>query len=243
MSYQFDSVHHAHTLEGQPLIGCSTVVKEVMPPFLAKWGAQCAVDYIKANMGSDASVSNELLSEAVLAWSKVRKDAAEKGTDMHSTLENYVSACITKDTIAEVAGDAQDAKLIAYAKWSRENVEEFILAEKNTYSRELWTGGIVDCVATLKSGKIAIIDFKSSKEAYFNHFVQVAGYALMIQETGYGNSDGSRWQNPLKIDELIVVPFGGKKLTPVTVQNVEGMIETFRQTVGVYKMLQTFKNR
>ena len=62
-----------------------------------------------------------------------------------------------------------------------EHVEQFLLSEAHCYSERLWVGGITDCVARMKNGKLAVIDFKSSKDAYYGQFVQVAGYALQLE--------------------------------------------------------------
>lgn len=250
---------HVHTLDDQPLFGTSTVIKDVMPPFLARWGAQCAVDHLKAT-GEEAAAgklwycSIEDFDKAVLAWSKVRDTAASKGTDLHAELERYVKHCIEKHggSPREVImpGDPENEKKIReFSKWAVEFVDQFIASEVNVYSREAWVGGIIDCVARLKTGELAIIDFKSSKEAYFNHFVQVGGYALQIEENGAFLADGTRalWETGRKefggIQTLIVVPFGGKTLVPVQVQNVQGFKEAFQHCVEIYKLMQAFKKR
>ena len=240
--YKFLEKQHCHTLDGQPLYGTSTVIKEIMPPFLAKWGAQCAVDFLKENP--------EQWSGAVSAWSKVRQKAADKGTDRHSVLESYVTRMITDfDGIPQLLNDqnekdAEWEKIQSFAKWSVSNIARFVFAEKNTYSRELWVGGIIDCVAYLKSGELVVIDFKSSREAYFNHFIQVGGYALQLDESGYGNENGENWQKlEEKVGALIIVPFGMKTLKPEKVINVQGFKDSFKQCVEIYKLKQAFENK
>lgn len=270
MTYKFldEKGAHVHTLDSQPLYGTSTVVKEVMPPFLAKWGAQCAVDYIKlkgyyapTTDGTEPSYKIQVkdIEDAVNSWTKVRKDAATKGTDMHADLEDYVKLCIERHDGTPQWDEAYaDGAVGKFAKWATDNVETFIFAEKNTYSRALWVGGVIDCLARLRGGKLAIIDFKSSKEAYFNSFVQVAGYAVQLEESGWGEADGSKWHpeiwyrtlpdgewadEPIKIGALIVVPFGAKVFKPVMVENVEGFKDSFKHIVEVYKLQLAFKNR
>lgn len=256
MGYNFNNEVHAHTLDGAPLYGTSTVVKEVMPPFLAKWGAQCAADFIESEVKKIAQSNDsvgwikefgdkwgEILRAAPLAWTKVRKDAATKGTDMHKDLEDYVQLCIEKFGGTPQVGESFTGKIGAFAEWANSNVETFIFSEKHTYSKGLWVGGVVDCLAKLRTGELAVIDFKSSPVAYFNQFVQAAGYALQLEESGYCEADGSNPSTKVKIDALIVVPFGSKTLKPEKIINVKGFQESFRQIVEVYKLLQAFKNR
>lgn len=251
MKYTFDDKKHVHLLDGEPLYGTSTVIKEVMPPFLAKWGAQCAVDYIKEHkvlLGTEDE--EKVLTDAVNAWSKVRQKAADKGTDMHAELEKYVTCMITDfDGTPQELNDGNEVdpefeKIQKFAEWAVSSVDKFIASEKYTYSKELWVGGIVDCVAKLRDGSLAVIDFKSSKDAYFNQFAQAAGYALQLQESGYGNADGSDWQkleNP--ITKLIVVPFGAKAFKIEVIENVMGYQEVFKSLVNVYSFLNSFNKK
>lgn len=249
MTYHFDSVQHVHTLDGSPLMGTSTVVKEVLPPFLAKWGAQCASDFIRANAspvdveaGFKEDVWNKLLNDSVLAWSKVRGEKAEDGTALHAALEGYVKLCISAGGGEPIGYGDGNEKVAKFAEWSGKYVERFIFAEKNTYSRELWVGGQVDCLALLKSGLLVVIDFKSSREAYFNSFVQCAGYATQLDESGYGEFDGSNWHKlPQPVGGLVIIPFGGKTLKPVLIENVSGYKEVFAHCLAVYKFQQSYK--
>lgn len=240
--YYFDAKQHIHLLDEQPLYGTSTLIKEVMPPFLAKWGAQCAVDWLKEN--------DKDWDGAVMAWSKVRKEAAEKGTDLHASLEEYVVRMLTDfDGRPQYLNDGTDEdpnwkKVQAFAKWAVLNLDHFIFAEKNTYSKELWVGGVVDCLARLKDGRLVVIDFKSSKEAYFNQFVQAAGYAYQLEESGYGTAKGDDWNVLVEpIQALVVVPFGGRTLDPVMIENVSGYKDVFKSVVQVYGFLNSYNKK
>jgi len=261
--YKFlnDKGQHAHVFNDAPLYGTSTVIKEVMPPFLAKWGAQCAADFIKAN-GTNTKgwtingveqthdayhVSPKHIEDSVLAWSKVRSDAASKGTDMHALLEKYVKHCIEAHGGAPrpaTSTEKDSEALSRFSEWATKHVKRFLASELHVYSSETWTGGIIDCVAEMQSGKMAIIDFKSSKEAFANHIIQTAGYALQLEENGGFNADGgSIFKLEKPIEYLIVVPFGAKTMDPQFVENVDGWKAGFKHCVEVYKLLQAFKKK
>lgn len=254
MKYQFDEKNHLHSLDGKPLIGTSTLIKDVMPPFLAKWGAQCAVDYTKKEIEAcmtetgtqpELSVLTGILDNAVNAWTKVRKEAAEKGTDMHAELEKYVKECLETGGKPLGITTANGHKAVeAFAKWSVENVEAFTFSEGYCYSDELWVGGICDAGAKMKDGKFALFDFKSSKDAYFNQYIQVAGYSLQIHEHGVFDKDGNEIDAyNVKAEVLYIVPFGAKDVTPRPQYDVEGLQQAFKSCVGIYKSLQAFNNK
>lgn len=257
MKYQFDEKNHLHSLGGKPLIGTSTLIKDVMPPFLAKWGAQCAVDYTKKEIEAcmtetgtqpELSVLTGILDNAVNAWTKVRKEAADKGTDMHAELEKYVKSCIEKNNGNPDWRDRPDMEEVHAVKkfrdWACDNVERFTFSEGYCYSDELWVGGICDAGAVMKDGKFALFDFKSSKDAYFNQYIQVAGYSLQIAEHGVFDKDGNAIPTTnVKAEVLYIVPFGAKDVTPRPQYDVEGLQQAFKSCVGIYKSLQAFSNK
>lgn len=231
MSYKFNEAKHVHLLDEIPLYGTTTVIKEVMPPFLAKWGAQCAADWLKENP--------EDFTGAVSAWAKVREKAADKGTDMHAELEKYVNACISTNAGVPHLIPTEDA-VGQFSAWAMENVDKFIFAEKYVYSEKLWTGGIVDCLASLKSGEIALVDFKSSKEAYFNQIVQAGGYALQLAENGAHEADGTPFDAPKEVQTLIIFPFGAKTMEPKIIKAVSEYSRNFEIVVELYKSLSNY---
>lgn len=215
MSYQFDDKKHIHSLDGEPLIGTTTAIKNVMPPFLAKWGATCAIDAVKANAtktvieGIPVFAIEEIeLDKAVMAWSKVRDTAAEGGKDLHAQLETYVKNCI-KNSNGGPNSVTGSKELTDFAAWAQENVAKFIHSETNVYSKELWLGGQVDVVFERTDGTYCIGDFKSAKTAYMSHFFQDCLYDLQQAENGYFTEKGEKIGEPLDIQEYYVFTFGG----------------------------------
>ena len=104
-------------------------------------------------------------------------------------------------------------------------------------------GGISDAGAELKDGSYAVIDFKSSKEAYTNSFIQTAGYAIEIEENGLFNEDGTLNR---KLDKqftsLIVVPFGAEKIEPAIRTDIENYKKGFEAAVYLYRLMGLDKN-
>ncbi len=241
MNYKYtdEKGEHLHTLNGQPLLGTSTVVGILAKP-LTWWASGMALERfgwtnsklipkeegikIAAKARKFFFINNEeyykWLQECYRAHNDTKNKAASEGTDMHAELEKYVKIMLADQDGKphRLNGYDHDAVRI-FAEWAIANVKQFIWSEANCYSETLWVGGISDVGCILKDGKTAIIDFKSSKEAYFSQFVQIAGYAQQIEENGLYTADGERTGLPQKIDALIVFPFGGG--VPVTEYAVE----------------------
>ena len=255
MKYKYidEEKQHLHTLDGKPLLGTSTVVGIIAKP-LTWWasGLACGVlgwlnpknnapEAVKTRAGDalnaiktlDTDSYIELLQKAYKAHSEKLDLSAESGTDMHAELERYV-----KNTMANRM-DTYSDKIMPFITWANKNVKQFLWSEGHCYSEKLWCGGISDCGAVLNDDSIAIIDFKSGKEAYTSQFIQCAGYGLQIMENGVVDSEG---KNVIKLLEpkfgaYIVVPFGAKDPTPVVMRNTGELEEAFVHACELYKFI------
>jgi hypothetical protein len=130
-----------------------------------------------------------------------------------------------------------DEKIQPFIDWSDKNVKEFLASEAHCYSKELWVGGIVDAVAGLKDGTIAVIDFKSAKSVYITHFLQCSGYAIQINENGLFSEDGTHNKKIEEISALIVVPFGAETIKPEIRTQISEYKKGFKWAVGLYRLL------
>lgn len=264
MSYKYydnEKKKHYHELEGHPLIGTSTAMK-VLPKVLTYWASGLAcekfgwtnpkntpkekrLDLAEQKRVEISTMSAEqflaLGDEAYKAHATSLKKSAEDGTDLHAELERFVKFCIGNGIPTPNTEDAKmfDNKIQVFIEWTAKNVKRFIWSEAHCYSKEFWTGGISDCGAELLTGDYIVIDFKSSKEAYFNHFVQGGLYTVQIEENGLFDSEGNQ---TLKLDKEIkgvcIVPFGAKEVVPFFNWEIEELKETAKLVVRLYKVLQ-----
>lgn len=268
MKYLFDDSKHLHTLDGIALTGTSSVmdviakpltwwasglaVKEfgcVDPKVLTKIkGGKATKKETAAHFSSletklsEIRVMNidsysELVDKAYRAHTVKLADSAQAGTDLHAVLENWIKFKMGKN--AEPHFDAETIeKIKPFTDWAESNVKEFVWSEANCYSERLFVGGISDAGAILNDGTLAVIDFKSAKEAYKSHFCQAAGYAIEIEENGLFSANG---QHAKKIEQkvcaLIVVPFGAKTVLPVIMRDVDEFKKAFEAAVVLYRLL------
>lgn len=229
--YKFDPKEHAHFYGSQPLIGTSTACKIIGKP-LTWWAAGLAVEVLgwkngkthgpierlahaKEYLEKIQKMSTEeyvnLLDEGYKAHSVRLKDAASDGTDLHADLEGYVKSCIQQNTIFI----SELPHLKEFSEWAKNHLERFLFSEIHCYSTKLWTGGICDAGAVLKNGDWVLIDFKSAKDAYYDHFIQIALYDLQLSESGGFTEKGEKIFTPDKpFSAYVVVPFGKKHFEP-----------------------------
>lgn len=253
--YKYTEDGHAHTLRGLPLMGTSTVVNVIAKP-LTWWASGLAVmelGWLNPNKFTKEECASallegwnrvreltmdayaKLLDKAYRAHSKNLKKTAKAGTDLHAELERFV-----KNTMQGIDG-IYDPKIQPFIDWSKTNVKRFIWSEIYCYSEELWCGGISDCGIEDMEGRIAVIDFKSSTDAYASQFFQCAGYAIELQENGGWTAEGEQVFGPLeKVDYVLVVPFGAKIVAPVPYYDMENAKTAFKAAVTLHKSLLPF---
>ena len=250
---------HLHTLGGNPLMGTSTIVSILNKP-LAWWAAGMALGQlgwtnpklIKKEEGIKIAgkarknffINNEdyydWLQECYRAHDTKKKDSAEIGVDMHAELEKYVIECLENGGKPVISDKAQMWQVDIFATWAIANVEQFLFSEGHTFSKVHFIGGIVDVGAKMKKGHNALLDFKSSKEAYYSQMIQTAGYAIQVEENGIVDRDGNKTLTPFEVQELFVVPFGGDKMTPRSVQNVSGFKDAFLGALLNYQLSKSW---
>jgi len=213
----FDKEAHVYTCksDGSWLQGVSTVSSIIPKPWLAPWGSKEAVkflgfsdypgDYKRANEVLDSIVHTiyttanpakefiELLREAKGASKKKSKDALVDGTAGHKWIETYVKARIRKEKLPEIPEGMLKRPLTQFVEWEQKNVDYWILSEVMMSSVKEGYAGTVDGLAMMKTGKLAVIDYKFSSRISEDAYLQTAGYQNCFEKHG------------LSIDERIII--------------------------------------
>jgi len=182
-----------------------------------------------------------LLDRAYRAHKTTLDDTADKGVDLHSELERFVRWHMNVEP--EPAPLVWHPRIQPFIEWTDKNVDRFLWSEMNVYSERWWLGGISDCGLVDKQGRYAILDFKSSKEAYLSAFWQAAGYDLQIMENRGGfDADGNRTTDDQTCyhdgaDYYAILPFGMEKPEVQINEDVKDCRENFLHALALYKAL------
>jgi hypothetical protein len=270
--YIDENGQHLHTLGGKPLFGTSSITGVLNKPGLVWWSSGKALELLgwtptktpkKKRLeqvqgfvyGDGYRIFDEDNPDKDEKWLELldkcyrnHKDSldksADKGIDLHAELERFI-----KDTMSEKQMGVYNDRITPFIEWSAKNVKRFLWSEAYCYSERLWTGGICDAGALMNDGTIALIDFKSSREAYLAHFLQCAGYSLALEESGILDKDGNDvegidlidWQNN-PITKYIIFPFGAKELTPWENKlPIEEYKKGFESATDLYKLMSLEK--
>lgn len=247
---------HLHTLDGKALQGTSTVTKVIAKP-LTWWASGLAVEtlgwknpkklaqedrieHVKQWLKEHKEYENpedwiKLLDKAYRAHNTKLDKSADDGTHLHEMLEKLVK----EGEKAKI--DWEDERIIAFKRWTALNVKRFLFSEWHCYSEQYWIGGISDLIFEDREGKVAIMDFKSAKEAYVEHAIQIAGYDIQLKENGVLDRDGNLIYKPKRnIDYYSVFPFGAENPEPVKFLNTEELQKGFLAALTLHKIKQNY---
>lgn len=237
--YQFDEAKHAHTLDGKPLMGVTTILKVIgKGDALVQWSANMAVDFLEANWinyfdHEKMMPSASLLKEAKTAWRTNRDKAGGFGSNVHNAIEQYVKHLDSGDPFTMNNLDEKETVAVMnFIEWaSTENIK-FLECEKHVYSKEMWVGGILDLVFE-KDSKIYVGDIKTSSGIYPEYFFQMAAYDICINEMHdkYKDIDGYTIINLKKTGQIEIETNYGRE------QNKEA----FKAALTLHEILQTTK--
>ena len=261
INYRFLDDKHVHQIliDGtwKNLIGTSSIPGVLAKP-LTWWAAGLAVGVLgwTAKKDKDKWVSTDkrvakaqekldeiktmdgkqylaLLDEGYVAHSKKLDSTAQAGTDLHALAEQWIKGQINGKPIAP------HQQIMPLVNWAKENVDKWLWSEMNCYSQEEWLGGITDAGFLDKQGRVAILDIKSSKEAYISQFIQCAGYDIQISEQGGYTKDGVKVFDlgDNKISYYAILPFGMENPTVQTRHNVDDLKGAFKACLQLYKLL------
>jgi len=219
----FDSKTHTYQVKatGEYLQGVSTVSSIVPKDWLSAWGAkECAkfMGYSDYDGDSDKEYANEMMNKIDLifsirdeddrfkeyqkllkeakgaCWRKSKK-ALVDGTAGHLWLEGYVKARIRDTELPEVPTDNLERPIEQFLKWEFENVDYWILSEAMVCRIDKGYAGKFDAMAMMKTGKLAMVDFKFASHLSPDYKIQCSGYSATFDPYD------------IKIDERIIIRF------------------------------------
>jgi len=205
-----DSKHiYINNETGDWLQGVSTVSSIVPKDWLSAWGAKETVKFLGySDYEGDVSVAEtmlkkiknldipaylRLLKEAKGASMRKSKQALVDGKAGHDWIENFVLAKITAKNTPALPGGLLDRPLTQFMEWEAKEIDYWIASEVFVCRLDKKYAGQLDAIAMMKSGKLALIDFKFASGISEDYYLQTAGYAACFEPYG------------IKFDDRIIV--------------------------------------
>jgi hypothetical protein len=196
--FEFIEDTHTYLLNGKKVTGVTTILGVIAKPALIQWAANKAVDYVNKayfeNKDTFVDRLSDILDNAKKAHITVRDDAAKKGTNVHSIVEEWINQCIDHYDGKAIAPmeEHPNKQFVKFYTWAVENQVVFLASEVPVYSKKHYYAGTYDFMFKM-DGKKYMGDLKTSNGIYGReYFAQCAAYRLAHEEmTGEKDIDGS----------------------------------------------------
>lgn len=206
----FYPASHRYKLQGQKdylisATACTGIIDKSR--VLIGWATGLAGTYLRQYFEKsmvDHYTEAELLPviEEALKQHQIKKDeAASIGSEVHAYAESFARAVLDKSELPDVPESlsvddpAYENRekvrngIEAFLRWFNENDVKFLESERMIYSRTHGYVGLTDVIAEV-NGKKYVMDYKTAKGVYNEHFYQLSGYWLAYEEETGAVLDG-----------------------------------------------------
>jgi len=147
--------------------------KPALPNWAAKQVATYAVEHLSAWEDLPVNDAIDLLKRAPY---RNMSSAGDRGTKVHEAVEAWING--DNEPTAPVIDDLDLLPYVAGAiQYMNDHVERVWYAEPQLFNRTYQYAGSADLIAELNTNKTAIIDWKTSKNVYAEHALQLVAYA------------------------------------------------------------------
>lgn len=156
--------HTVYKLDGKRVPGVTTILGVLNKPALVKWANNLGLQGIDSSKYVDKLASIGTLAHKMVEceWTGEVPDTTAYSPEQLDMAENA---------------------LISFYNWQEEHKVKPVLVEVQLVSG-LGFGGTIDCYAVV-DGVMTLIDLKTGKGIYPEHFHQLAAYAQLLAENDY----------------------------------------------------------
>jgi ATP-dependent exoDNAse (exonuclease V) beta subunit len=113
-----------------------------------------------------------------------RDRAGEAGTMAHDMIEAAIKGWPTPQFPGaddELLGKARNA-FLQFLEWQTQSRIKIVATEHSYVSEKYQFGGTVDAIGENPKGEIVLLDWKTSNSVYQDYLIQLAAYALLLEE-------------------------------------------------------------
>lgn len=180
---------YVRTDTGEKVPGVTTLLKEGLPaPALVGWGIRSVAEYAVNHWDDLAAMQvADRLKELKGSPYAERDAAAARGTEVHDIAERLARG-EEVDVPDELAGHVEAA-----VRFLDEWQPEVVLAERVCWHLDYGWAGTFDLIARFPDGRVALLDYKTSKGVYGETAFQLAAYRAC---THYLDDDGEAQPMP-----------------------------------------------
>ena len=165
---------HSYTLDGQPVMGVTTILKKGLPmPGLTGWAARQCAQFVAARRDILTQLNDRELVDLVQgAPNRNRDEAAVRGTELHALAEQLAHG--EEVEVPEALAGHVDHYLAFLEAFRPASA----IVERPVFNRAHRYGGTLDMLAETHEFGRTLFDFKSSGSGVYGEVaLQLAAYA------------------------------------------------------------------
>lgn len=171
----FDTTRHQYTVDGEVILGCTSVLQIIAKPALMFWSANCAADYFKEHINPGVSLDEieieNIWKEAKRAHTKKKESAGDIGHLVHDFVDKF---CKGENPSMPINEQAQGG-VNRFLKWATDNDVHFLINEQPCFSRKYKYAGTIDGICKIGK-KMYIFDLKTSNHIVPEYWLQTSAY-------------------------------------------------------------------
>jgi CRISPR/Cas system-associated exonuclease Cas4 (RecB family) len=192
----FQPVGHVYSIDGQTVPSVTQVISVREKSWVTPWHLKRAREYMIKHFRPETKYTLVEIQNMVMEASKAA-DAESNvakviGTDVHDLIKGYLETGV----MAPVQGTKAEASIDKFLAWEKQHNIVWLASELRMGSRQHMVAGTIDFIALIDC-KLTLGDFKTSARFSDDHYLQTAGYQMMLEEADS--------QNQYKIAQRMVV--------------------------------------
>lgn len=150
---------------GEEVPGVTTILNVIAKPALVQWANRMGLQGIDTTKYVDDLATIGTAAHAIIAGR-----ISQTPVDLRDYTPNQV--------------DKAENSVLSYLEWEKHQQMETVVAETPLVSQTLRYGGTPDWFGRL-DGRPVLLDFKTSKGIYNEHFYQLGAYWNLLREQGH----------------------------------------------------------
>jgi len=238
---EHDEEEHLYLLDSKPLTGVTTILHKGYPTSrtLIDWQIKEGAKWVLSQF-LEKEIYQELeeidRDKIVKESPKAYKIALDEAADIGTYVHDYCYRVEAQKPIVALDPTIPGADIIQkcckqFDEWREANKDEIVALEELVCSPKMMYAGRFDRLAN-RNGVITLSDYKTSSGFYITQFVQMAAYAMAIEE----------WMG-IVVEDIEIVRFDKKtgKLSTRNLEQVAGTVGLKPKTV-LHRLKQQFKN-
>jgi hypothetical protein len=200
---EHDEEQHTYFLDNKPLVGVTTIISQGYPKSqrIVDWQVKKGAEWAIQQVGKMELL--EILKAAPTAYKIELDEAAGIGTIVHDLAYNYTkfAKCGVEQHKLHPKYDIIVRCFEQFMEWTNTASDEIVALEELVCSPSLTFAGRFDRLSK-RNGVITLSDYKTSSGFYISQFIQLAAYAIAIEE----------WMG-IEVEDIEIVRFDKKSGT------------------------------